>query len=479
LAYNLYIPSGTYSWNYVELNKTTGNAKPLVHIKPEVYSGQQWITINGVTLFDVSNQLTFTNASIQKSIQQVSIYLNLSNSAIKNLTLGVDLNLSGENVSIQHVLNKIVLSQTFINSTIGNENYSLQSRFNITNSIIHNFQSNITVLQTYTNNTVNTIRNLTTIVNQNITADNASINEVKFIAQQNFTAINSSVKSNFVKLLSSQNFINASVLAMNYNISAFYHFENSTLNHVNASESSYFAVTNSTINSINATIRNTILVGIDNLSTNQTIQYKAEQNILNNLYAGMNTSSGFKLEPETPYQLNGLYYIPEQAIQQNGMLATLNETVQISENLRMYYITSNGALNYLPYQIKDLYTGHFVIVLNLTQQQVIDIETQKSSVQILSNLRVGTSNNLVVGSLTASTLSSTQHNAWWSYISNTPPKAITSLSNFAYDLSWALQSLLVKTVILTAIASLVAVIYYLREIRRQKVEKKIRRDKPL
>ena len=76
-------------------------------------------------------------------------------------------------------------------------------------------------------------------------------------------------------------------------------------------------------------------------------------------------------------------------------------------------------------------------------------------------------------------MSSTQHNAWWSYISNTPPKAITSLSNFAYDLSWALQSLLVKTVILTAIASLVAVIYYLREIRRQKVEKKIRRDKPL
>ena len=161
LAYNLYIPSGTYSWNYVELNKTTGNAKPLVHVKPEVYSGQQWITINGVTLFDVSNQLTFTNASIQKSIQQVSIYLNLSDSNIKNLTLGVDLNLSATNTSIQNVLTDVLINETFLKGRIGNISFNESTRFDIINSTLNKVNFNETSYFKIINSTIHNL-NFTT-----------------------------------------------------------------------------------------------------------------------------------------------------------------------------------------------------------------------------------------------------------------------------------------------------------------------------
>ena len=201
----VYLPSGSYTFKYTELNYTTGQVisgtstatAPLAS-----YNGEYWVTLSGFTIFQLGNQLKYTNSSIQKSFQSLSVIIALNYSEIKNLTLGVDLNLTTTNTSIQNVLQKVLVSDKFINDTILNENTSLQARFDTTNSIIHTFESNITVLDTYTNDTVNTINKIITTVNTNLTTANSVIGEIKIIDTQNFTALNSTVKSNYLKLIS-------------------------------------------------------------------------------------------------------------------------------------------------------------------------------------------------------------------------------------------------------------------------------------
>ena len=99
----VYLPSGNYTFRYTELNYTTGQVMagtstataPLAD-----YDGQYWVTLSGLSIYQLGNQLKYTNSSIQKSIQSLSVIIALNDSAIKNLTLGVDLNLSATNSSI-------------------------------------------------------------------------------------------------------------------------------------------------------------------------------------------------------------------------------------------------------------------------------------------------------------------------------------------------------------------------------------------
>jgi hypothetical protein len=174
----------------------------------------------------------------------------LNDSEIKNLTLGVDLNLTSTNSSIQHVLQSILVSDKFINDTILNENNSLQARFDTTNSIINDFKNNITVLDTYTNDTVNTIDKIITNVNTNLSTANSVIGEIKTIDSTNFTALNSTVKNNYLKLISSQNFINSTILAANNNITLFYKYQNDLINTTTDNIEVAQTFTNDTVNYI-------------------------------------------------------------------------------------------------------------------------------------------------------------------------------------------------------------------------------------
>ena len=160
----VYLPSGNYTFNYTELNYTTGQVEsgtstataPLAN-----YDGEYWVTLAGLTIYQLGNEVKYSNSSIQKSIQSLSVIIALNDSAIKNLTLGIALNLTATNSSIQNVLQKILVSDKFINDTILNENLSLQTRFNIINSTITTVKSNLTLFNDYVHNTINaTITNI-------------------------------------------------------------------------------------------------------------------------------------------------------------------------------------------------------------------------------------------------------------------------------------------------------------------------------
>jgi hypothetical protein len=249
----VYLPSGKYTFRYTQLNYTSGEVVPGTSTATSPlanYSGEYWVTLSGVTIFQLGNQLKYTNSSIQKSIQSLSVIIALNDSAIKNLTLGVDLNLTATNSSIQKVLQNILVNDKFINDTILNENLSLQARLNTINSVINSFQSNITVLDTYINDTVNTINKIVTTVNTNLTTVNSVVGEIKVIDSQNFTALNSTVKNNYLKLISSQNFINSTVLAANNNITLFYKYQNDLINTTTDNIEVAQTFTNDTVNYI-------------------------------------------------------------------------------------------------------------------------------------------------------------------------------------------------------------------------------------
>ena len=252
----VYLPSGKYTLHYTELNYTTGQVVPgtSTAIAPLAeYNGEYWVTLSGLTVFQLGNQLKYTNSSIQKSIQSLSVIISLNDSAIKNLTLGVDLNLTATNSSIQKVLQNILVNDKFINDTILNENLSLQARLNTINSVINSFQSNITVLDTYINDTVNVINKLITTVNTNLTTANSIIGEIKIIDSQNFTALNSTVKNNYVSLVSNQLFIESLVNSSKTSIIGISNIINSTVHDVSTNVTLFQVYVK---NYINATVNN-------------------------------------------------------------------------------------------------------------------------------------------------------------------------------------------------------------------------------
>ena len=287
----VYLPSGNYTFKYTELNYTSGQVEsgtstataPLTN-----YDGEYWVTLAGLTIYQLGNQVKYTNSSIQKSIQSLSVIIALNDSAIKNLTLGVDLNLTATNSSIQNVLQKILISNNFINDTIFNVNNSLQARFNTVNDIIHTFQSNITILDTYINDTINTINKIITNVNTNLTTANSIIGEIKIIDTTNFTALNSTIKSNFATMISNQNFEKDVLATANNNITLFYNYQkdliNSTSNNILVKE----AILNSTANIINTNLTfdyKTLssLIGTNNLNVSQNIIFSKNLINTNNL----------------------------------------------------------------------------------------------------------------------------------------------------------------------------------------------------
>ena len=79
---DLYLPSGKYSWNYTELNYTTGQIVRTVSVSPDTYNGMNWITIQGFTSYQMGDQLKYANNSIQSAIQTLKIIISLNDTQL-------------------------------------------------------------------------------------------------------------------------------------------------------------------------------------------------------------------------------------------------------------------------------------------------------------------------------------------------------------------------------------------------------------
>ncbi len=285
----IYVPGMNYTVSLNYYNFTTG--QPIGNTQTITTFGQtglQWWIAKGLLLSQIQNTINFTRRNVSNEINDLKVTINLDNSQVKNLTLGVDLNLSGTNVSIQNFLTRILVNETFLNSTILNVNNSLQARFEITNSIIHEFQSNITVLDTYTNDTVNLIKNITNSFTLNLSLVNATVGEIKTISTQNFTALNSTIKNNFLTVISNQNFFNSTIKAENNNVTLFWKYENSLINsttgHINIVQS----IINSTAHEVSTNLTfdySTLnsLIGTNSLNINQSIVFSKNLILKNQL----------------------------------------------------------------------------------------------------------------------------------------------------------------------------------------------------
>ena len=411
----IYLPSGSYSFYYTELNYTTGSViNNAISTSTQNINGMYWVMISGFTIFQLGNQLTFTNTSIQNAIQTLSVIISLNDSAIKNLTLGVELNLSATNSSIQNVLTTILVNQTFMQDSINNVNTSLQSRFDTTNSIITMFQSNITVLDTYVNNTVNTINNLTVKVNTNLTTANSIIQEIKLIEQTNFTSLNSTIKNNFLKVLSNQNFFNTTIGNLNLSIQARLKF--------------YYSQ-------------------VDLAIYNVSVKQKYTDTLVN--------TSAYRLILGSPHVYGSKYVYPVYVVQENSSLpASLNVSRQAASNLNVTYL-EQGAVNE-KHSISNLTVGFFDLILNITSLQKQQIKNG-SFFALTSPFTQGSIANVASGEIKASNLPAATLTWYEKYLGfkSLPPGSAWG------DFTWLLLSL--PGVMSAGILGAVIALYYLRK----------------
>ena len=131
----VYIPSGTYTFHFVYLNYTTGQT---LQDLTQVYTvnGLAWWIFKGLLLNQIQDSLNFTRSNISSEINTEQITLLLQDSNIKDLTLGVDINLSATNTSIQDVMSQILLNETFLNDSIGSTSLTLQDKIQLVQDAI-------------------------------------------------------------------------------------------------------------------------------------------------------------------------------------------------------------------------------------------------------------------------------------------------------------------------------------------------------
>jgi hypothetical protein len=209
---DVYLPSGNYSFKYSQLNFTTGQVINTAVAPMESYNGQDWIVINGITIFQLSDQLNFTKTAVQKSIQNLQVLISLNDSEIKNLTLGVDLNLSFTNSSIHNILTNVLINETFIKNQINSTTTTLALEDNIINSTVHYIATNVTLLQNYVKTYLNATEN---------------------------------------NIYLEENFLNDTINKMNTNITTKISILNTTLNTLNLNQSTYFKIVHSIVSNIN------------------------------------------------------------------------------------------------------------------------------------------------------------------------------------------------------------------------------------
>lgn len=256
---DLYLPSGNYSWQYTEINYTTGQVIRTVNVAPSTYNGVSWITIAGFTIYQLGNELKYSNNSIESVIQSLKIIISLSDSQIKNLTLGISLNLSAENTSIANLFTKVISNETFIASLINNNNISMTQKISTLDTTIKLLQSNVSALFNFTNSLLN---------NVNLSMQN-KLNVIDSLIQSNQVSLNT--KLNYIGTI-----LNSSMITVNTKIN----FMDSLLNSTYISIQNKISFADSLLNTTFINLRNSIEY-IDTLVNNTNISILNELKSVN------------------------------------------------------------------------------------------------------------------------------------------------------------------------------------------------------
>ncbi len=385
-----YMPSGTYNWTYDEWsNSTFPTLIKSVSTSPAYYNGMAWIDIYGNTIYTLNNQLKYTNSTIHTAIQNLTVTVTLNDASIKNLTLGVDFNLTTFNTSIQNVLTKIISNETFIKSYLNDENISFTDKILVLKGEIGNFQNNITVWEMITNNTINYIKSNVIKLNQNLTAANTTIGLIKTIARQNFTLINSTLRNNYIGLIAQVNNLNSSTTAQLLNIVAEVNNTHSAL-----MKQLIYVLANITNSNSSAVLQYVNLYdSIRNLNSTMAFQYiGVGQQIsqLRNATVGQYLSleqaladATGSLQPLT-YQFivqngtytNGIYQIPVVILNWQDNVLPTNYTISLIRNLTVKLMSGGSTTGVLPFRVKSINEHGFILDLTVTPAILQEINTK-------------------------------------------------------------------------------------------------------
>ena len=138
---NMYLPSGNYNFTYDILNETTHKVINVVKVNPEFFNGLGWININGITIFQLSNQVTGFNQTTLQQFSNLNIAISLNDTQIKNLEVNLSLNITGLNGSLNA---SITSSFNIVDSILRDSNINQTDRFNILNASLSHVAFNQT-----------------------------------------------------------------------------------------------------------------------------------------------------------------------------------------------------------------------------------------------------------------------------------------------------------------------------------------------
>ena len=356
----IYLPSGNYKFYYTQLNFTNGQ---IIHNKvatsEQGYSGMYWIDLSGFTIYQLGNQISYENSSIQKSIQTLDITVALNDSAIKNLTLGLSYNLSLQN------------------TTLSSLNLSLSSKLNIANSILNSLNT------TDTNNF--------TLINTAIKNLNLSENSYFGLLNNTISNLNLSQNSRF-------DIISNMISNLNLNQTDNYKILNNTMHTLNLNSTDYFTLLNNTINKVNL---------------NQTNYYKLMSSAIDNVYnytkSVANTTYGLHIESTSKQTiLDGsdlnvsfeVYYhnytiVPDNFLSHSSIqIIVLNQTGVI-QNISYTETINNASLNV---ELIHVPVGNMTLRIIVMNNKYAGVDSysfvSKTPVPVGLSLTIGVNSNL-------------------------------------------------------------------------------------
>ena len=438
---------------------------------PEVSAdGMYWVYISGVTLEDIGNQLTFANASIQKSIQTLSIDISLNDSTIKNLTLAINANLTLTNSTVHNELTRVLVNESTIHSEVQNYSTNIQLTDNLINTTVHLVSTNVTLFQNYVKTYLNTTENniklqenflnttLNTVYNnltlfQTYVHDtiNATLTDVNLRDQYMNDTVG--VISNNVSLL--QTYTKDVIHSEMNNLSVVSTYINDTMGNMNISFNSKVSILNTTMNNVNLNATTYFQIEHDimnSIKANQTDIYKATE--LSGAYS-------YKLVPENVVAVSGGIEMQLWVENHDGTVVNSSQLVHyLFENMSAEIMSLNGQGGVPPKLIS--YTAHYMTVeFPLTSQEISSLESgaNDTMIQVFSPFYTGGVADIATGSILPSSFPAQQLTWYEQYLGfKSPPPG-----GFMPDVWWIILSIpgFLSVGILGALVS----IYYLLKIR--------------
>jgi hypothetical protein len=419
----IYLPSGSYTFHYTQLNYSSGSAISSSTAPVTSYNGQYWVTLSGYTIFQIGNQLKSTNASIQKSLQSIQVIISVNDSEIKNLTLALNVSLKDVNSSTQSAIIKVLTNISFLQNTIGSLNVSDGTRFNVTDDIIKTFENNQVIVDTYLENTINTIKNLTDILKVNLAVANATIGELKFIASQNFTALNSTVKNDFASVFENQSFIRSMLQVFKDNFTSFAQFVNSTI----GIDLNYVTAEVQNMNSSALLFYEQILNNVSKFGNMTGTEYlNLERNL--SLVTGSVEPITYQLIPQNGTISGNSYYLPIVILDLKDQPLSTNGTIALLKNLTVKFESSGESLPIF-FTAPSVSTHGFVLKLHISVAMLNEINNRTGFLLLESN----SNGNNAAGIVSSMPYKVPQTfmgyiDTWWTYLQT--PSGILTLSLF-------------------------------------------------